>query len=461
LIVLSLMVLSTIAMIAIGARGTVKVLPLFTALVLLMPNRASIPFGSLFDLNMQRLFVVMLFVIYARDSSPTENEPIHDRRWLDIPFLKLILINLAAMSISTIFSVNLPVSLKNLLMHATEYYLIYVIFCESIRTTEDVENIIHAVYAAVILLAILAVIETYTGWNPVNYLPNTGGRFFQEDGSGIDLDRGFRPTGVFPVSHLLGAAMVLGMTFTCYILTREDVQGWKAASAWILLLVMGLCLYKTSTRGPWIAIVLSYGFLLVASSSRIRRTIVIFGAFTGVFILIRRGVYDTIERIVLQSFDTNTSIGSSYEYRYALIDVARDALGKDLFRTLFGYGPESFFYLNLKSEFLGMEYTFLSCDSSWIQSAIETGLLGFSVLAILLGGVFLYQIYHLRKMSGKSRDMMACLAAFNLAFLFLMTNLAIYGWVQFGHVYWILTAMSIMIVEIWKKNGDLMEEMAA
>ena len=161
------------------------------------------------------------------------------------------------------------------------------------------------------------------------------------------------------------------------------------------------------------------------------------------------------------SFDTNTSIGSSYEYRYALMDVAKDALSRDLLRTLFGYGPETFFYLNLKREFLGMEYTFLSCDSSWIQSAIETGLLGISILAILLGGIFLYQVYNLRNLSGKLKGMMACIAAFNLSFLFLMSNVAIYGWVQFGHVYWILAALSIAIVRIQKNSGEVAEEMAA
>jgi len=255
--------------------------------------------------------------------------------------------------------------------------------------------------------------------------------------------------------------MVLGMTFTCSILSREEVRGWKAALVWVLLLVMGLCLYKTSTRGPWLAIVVSYGFLLLVPSPRIQRTVVTFGVLTGLFLMVRSEVYNSIERIVLQSFDTNTSIGSSYEYRYALVDVARDALSVDSLRTLFGYGPETFFYLNLKREFLGTEYTFRSCDSSWIQSAIETGLLGFSILAILLGGLFLYQAYNIRNLSGKSKDMMACIAAFNLSFLFLMSNVAIYGWVQFGHVYWILAALSVAIVRIRKNSGEVAEEMAA
>jgi len=324
-----------------------------------------------------------------------------------------------------------------------------------------VESVFKAIYAATVVLALFAFVESYTNWNPVDYLPNEGGRFFREGGLDIDPDRGYRLKSVFPVSHLLGAAMVLGMTFTCYILSRKDDPRWKAALAWVLLLVMGLCLYKTSTRGPWLAIVLSFAFLLLVSSPPTRRTVVIFGALTGLLLLVRRGVYLSIERIVLSSFDTNTSIGSSYEYRYALVDLARDALSRDHLRTLFGYGPETFFYLNLKREFLGMEYTFLSCDSSWILSAIETGLSGFSILAALLGGIFLYQVYNIRNLSGKLRDMMVCIAAFNLSFLFLMTNVAIYGWVQFGHIYWILAALSVAIVRVQKNGGEIVEEMAA
>jgi hypothetical protein len=461
LIVLSLMVLSAVAMLAAGSRGTVKALPLFTFLVLLMPVRAAINLGALFDLNMQRLLVLLLFVIYVKDREPLKDEEGQDLGWFDIPFVKLILVNFAAMLVSTIFSVNWVVSLKTLLMHATEYYLTYVIFCETIATEEDVESVFNAIYAATVVLALFAVVESYANWNPVTYLPNEGGRFFREDGFDIDIDRGDRPNSVFPVSHLLGAAMVLGMTFTCYILSRKDDPGWKAALAWVLLLVMGLCLYKTSTRGPWLAIVLSFAFLLFVSSPRTKSTVVIFGVLTGLFLLVRSRVYQSIERIVLQSFDTNTSIGSSYEYRYALVDLARDALSRDHLRTLFGYGPETFFYLHLKREFLGMEYTFLSCDSSWILSAIETGLSGVSILAVLLGGIFLYQVYNIRNLSGKLKDMMVCIAAFNLSFLFLMTNVAIYGWVQFGHIYWILAALSVAIVRIRKNSGEVVEEMAA
>jgi hypothetical protein len=231
--------------------------------------------------------------------------------------------------------------------------------------------------------------------------------------------------------------------------------------AWVLLLAMGLCLYKTSTRGPWLAIILSFAFLLFVSSPRTKSTVLIFGVLTGLLLLVRRGVYLSIERIVISSFDTNTSIGSSYEYRYALVDLARDALSRDHLRMLFGYGPETFFFLQLKREFLDMEYTFLSCDSSWILSAIETGLSGVSILAVLLGGIFLYQGYNIRNLSGKLKDMMVCIAAFNLSFLFLMTNVAIYGWVQFGHIYWILAALSVAIVRIRKNSGEVVEEMAA
>jgi len=461
-VVLSLMFLSTVAMISAGTRGTAKALPLFTALVLLMPIRASINIGSLFDLNMQRLFVLLLVVIYARNREPSRNEDGSDRGWIDIPFVKLMLVNFAAMSLATVFSVNPVVSLKNVLMHATEYYLIYVIFCEAITATEDVERVFNAIYGVAVLLALLAVIETYAGWNPVNYLPNESARFIVGDGSDFDMSgRGYRPRGVFPVSHLLGAAMVLGMTFSCSILSREEVQGPKSALVWILLLVMGLCLYKTSARGPWLAVVVSYGFLLLVSSPGIRKTVVTFVVLTALFLLVRRGVYTSIEHVVLASFDTNVGMGSSYEYRYALVDLARDALSRDHLRTLFGYGPETFFYLNLKREFLGMDYTFLSCDSSWVQSAIETGLLGFSILVILLGGVFFYQMYNLRKLTGRLKDMMTCIAAFNLSFLFLMSNLAIYGWAQFGHIYWILAALSVTIVRIQKNSGEVAEGMAA
>ena len=91
LVVLSLMVLSAVAMLAAGSRGTVKALPLFTFLVILMPVRAAINLGALFDLNMQRLLVLLLLVIYLKDREPLKDEEGQDLGWFDIPFVKLIL----------------------------------------------------------------------------------------------------------------------------------------------------------------------------------------------------------------------------------------------------------------------------------------------------------------------------------------------------------------------------------
>ena len=81
-------------------------------------------------------------------------------------------------------------------MHATEYFLIYVIFCEAIATTEDVEAVFNAIYAAAVVLALFAVVESYTDWNPVNYLPNEGARFYREDGFNRHR-QGYRPKNSF------------------------------------------------------------------------------------------------------------------------------------------------------------------------------------------------------------------------------------------------------------------------
>ena len=460
LIVITLMVVCGTAIVKKGLKDMVSTLPVITAMIILMPIRAKINLGFI-DLNMQRLFVLLLILLYLLYTQTEENNSII-KSWLDVPFIYLIILNIIILCISTIFSVNFMVSLKNILMSTAEFFIIYIIFCRLINTPEDVEKIFQSIYISVIILAVFAVIESYTEWNPVTYLPSDGGRFGD---NGIDIDRGFRPKGVFPASQLLGMTMVLGMTFSCSILACEENLSWKTNIVWMFLPVMGLSLYKTISRGPWVAILVSYFLLFIVSSNKIRKTILIFGGFTGLFIMTNNGVYETIHRIVVQSFDTNTNIGASYEYRNALMDVAIEALSKNSLRTFFGYGPETFFYLNLQRDFLGMHYTFLSCDSSWIQSAIETGLIGFSVLSLLLFSIFLFQIFSIKKLSGKLKNMMVCIVAFNGSFLFLMSNVAIYGWVQYGHIYWILAALSIMIVKIHdsdenRSDGNIMNEIS-
>ena len=87
---------------------------------------------------------------------------------------------------------------------------------------------------------------------------------------------------------------------------------------------------------------------------------------------------------LLATFDPTSPLGSSYEYRYVLRELAVKAVSKDMGRALWGYGMESFYYLGLQGNLYGKPYRFLSCDSSWVELLVETGYVGLIIVAALL-----------------------------------------------------------------------------
>ena len=167
-------------------------------------------------------------------------------------------------------------------------------------------------------------------------------------------------------------------------MSRKGKPPWPGSSCW-----SWGCVSTRPPRGaPGSPSSITFGFLLFASSPRIKRTVRLDPGSSRGCSCWSGGGYTIPSYSSCRRVSTRTPASAVPTSTGTRLWMSRkDALSRDLLRTLFGYGPETFFYLNLKREFLGMEYTFLSCDSSWIQSAIETGVLGVS-MAILLGGIF-------------------------------------------------------------------------
>jgi hypothetical protein len=184
-----------------------------------------------------------------------------------------------------------------------------------------------------------------------------------------------------------------------------------------------------------------------------RKYVMWMGVLGVIILLARPGIWLTLSNLYNQTLAPETAQGSSYEWRYALYDQAFLHLNHDFWRALWGYGPESFFFLKWQGLFQGQIVPFESCDSSVAQLMIETGYIGF----ILAESVFLisgYKGFRAAMKIPKPENLPSVVLFVNIcAFLFLMTNVAILGWGQQSYMAWIVVAMAMIYPGLVEKES--------
>jgi O-antigen ligase len=237
-----------------------------------------------------------------------------------------------------------------------------------------------------------------------------------------------------------------------YLLTLAKTRGRKVF-LWSAIMLMFVSIYKTGSRGPWIAVFLSLAVLLLLNKDRLRKYVLVIILMTLTVLIVRPGVWQTIWDLYGETMDPDTLQGVSYQWRYALYRIAVKELDKDFGRALWGYGPESFFYLGIEDEFQGHMVTYDSCDSSIAALMIETGYVGLLITALLLLKPAFVAYRSFRKLAKPANSLCLVLLVNMLAFYFLMTNVAIYGWGQQSYMLWILIALAMTYPHLQRDEG--------
>src|SRR5207302_1504180 len=171
-------------------------------------------------------------------------------------------------------------------------------------------------------------------------------------------------------------------------------------------------------------------------------------------LVMRPGVWETIQDTYAATLDDTTPMGKSYEYRYALLDVARQALARSPARETWGYGMGSFVSLGLEAQFLGRRYSFLSCDSAWIEFMVETGYVGLLLMAALLLRAAQITFVNFLKFPKPDKYLLLVLFIDMVAFYFAMMSVSTYSWGQNGHMLWMLIAMSMAYIGLKRRKME-------
>lgn len=438
---------AVVTLIVIGARrGLEQALPAAAFILILVPRDAAIPLPGLFDLTTQRIVLAVLTVLYL--SLPAKESGL---RRIATPLKWLILLHLAWCCLSTANSIVPAMSLKKMVSVILEYYLLYYVFFKTIRSDRTIDRILFAVVTAVIVSSVFGVIEAYRDWTVMEWFPTVSHHFDGWTVAGEFSGRDQRVASTFANPILFGAGLTMAIVLTLYLLKTANDKG-RRIFLWGGLLLMFLSIYKTSSRGPWLGLMASLVLIMVFEKGRVRRYLVTIGALTAVVLVARPGVLGTLGNIYYATFDPTSPLGSSYEYRYVLRELAVKAVSMDMTRALWGYGMESFYYLGLQGNLYGKPYRFLSCDSSWIELMVETGYVGLAIAAALLFTPAWSAWKDFRRGSDRSRYVSLYLLVAVAGYYFMMLGAAMYAWGQTAYMLWIVIAAAMAHIKLRKRD---------
>ncbi len=419
-------------------KGFEHTLPLAVFLLMLFPSGSQIALPGLFNFTSQRIIVLTLMGLYLALQRSNNERAIPQH----LPLAFLFMLEFLWLGVSTAHSVVFTISLKAALSQCLDYFILFYIFAKSVRSVETVQKSLMGFASTMIVLACFGIVEAVSGWSVVSLFPKAAHRF----GSGYDeVDRIGRIEATFDHPILFGGAIALAIPIALYLISISKSTIVKAF-LWAGIVAMSFAIYKTDSRGPWIALILSLAILVVLGGKQVRRNIQIVCILALAALIARPGVWAALRYRYVATADPDSPMGESYQWRYQLYDIAFSTLRQNPSRALWGFGPESFYYLGLTTDFRldGELHTVAveSCDSSVVGLMMENGYVGLFLTALLLLAPAIISFCSYLQLDNSRRRLPILFLSNMCAFYFLMTNVAIYGWGQQSYMLWIILAMA-------------------
>ncbi len=406
-------------------RDYIKGLAFGVFLCVSMPTflRIEMP-GALPQLTIHRLVLLTLFVFWLRRKAQRSEIPrppllLYLGVWSAVNFASLIFTDASFVT-----------SLKRFLDFTLEVYAFYFLAATSLRGADDVKKVFWAALLGLAVVSVVGIIERYTGFNPVETFLAPG----TTAGGGIQ--------STFQHRILMGTAMAMACPLALGLMYWAD--GTSALSRRFLWICLGLffaACYFAQSRGPWLACGLACALVAFLGSPELKKKAVLIAAL-GVFaLMLRPGVFDTLQDRAANTVDGQSFKGGTFRYRLELWKVAWNEISKSPVRFLIGYGPGSGSEKEFEWDVSYREQTLdiWSWDNHFAYDLFQSGCLGFFATVALYAAILkaLYSFW--KQGTGGWQNCLAGVLASATALVFMMTNVLIFS-KQLDYLFWTLVA---------------------
>ena len=445
LIVLLIQTIIVITLVVSARKRLENALPFFCFFLTLMPLEAKLVIPGLFDLNIMRVSLLTLLVLYLVKKEKRSRDK--------LPLTNLMYMHVAWALCSTIYSLSFVTSIKQLLAQLIEFYLMYYLLVRIVSSIETIHKMLFAIVMAVGVCCVLSIFEVYASWSVLRIFPKSNWITYN---GGLDplyseLGRGLRVRATFPHPILFGDALAISIILSLYLLGYW-ARGRRRVFLWLSMILMFWSIYKTQSRGPWLATILCSFLMFLMVKKNVRKYLITASVLALVVLLARPGVWKSIDALYQASTDPNQPVGTSYLYRHALTDSIVDAVQKEPGRMLLGYGLGTFRELGLEVDFLGEKRRWYTCDDNWASFLYETGYVGLVLIGALLLWPLFLALRNYWRLPRPESTLSGVLFICFTGFYFLMLSVAAYSWGQQGYVNWILISMSISLPGIARRR---------
>jgi hypothetical protein len=436
-----------VSLIAASRRRLEDALPVFCFFLVLIPFESRLVIPGLFDVTTWRIALLTLVILYL-----VRREPVTVSR---VPLKNLMFLHIGWALCSTLYSLSVVTSTKQLIAQVIEYYLLYWLLLRIISDVQTIYRIVYSMMIAMGICCIFGLLESYASWSilrvfPANlWITYNGG----VDPLYIEWGRGLRIRSTFPHPILFGVALAMSIPLALHLLSICDKQ-WQRVSLWLIVTLMFWGVYKTSSRGPWIVVGLSFVLLFLLANNRVRKYVTVIALVSVLALVARPGVWQTIANLYESSEDPTSPVGTSYLYRHALMGAITTAVAKDPGRAMFGYGLGTFRELGLDISFLGTVERWYTCDNGWAAFLYETGYGGLIVVAMLLFKPLLTTLRAYTQLPQPEKYFCGVLFISLAGFYFSLLSVAGYNWGQQGYMAWMLISLSVAYPAIVLRDRD-------
>jgi hypothetical protein len=444
LIAVGILVATTLT---VGFEGA---LPFFAFLVILLPGESRISFGDLFVVTSTRVIIATMVVLFFALGNQHPKSDRNNR----LPLKYLLILYVVWRFVSTLNSVVFMTSLRVVLDNTLEFYLLYYILARSISNVKTIHKILAASIAALVVCCAFGAVERFTHWRVADLFPVVLHRL--EAGEGGRLGPGDRLRSTFPHPILYANALALGIPWVLYFLSLAKTAAQKIC-LWGALIMMTWNIYKTGSRGPWLALAMSLVVLFFFLQGSIRKYLLVIAFLTVATLIVRPGVLETLTTTYHATRDPDSLRGTSYQYRYELMHAGVRAISHNVGRALWGFGPESFYHLGLEAEvaLTGKTEELESCDSAWVEVMIEAGYVGLFLVAALLMGAALLSWKGFKTVPPPANSLCLVFMVSIGAYAFMMLSVEDFGWGQQTFMLWMILAMSVVYPRLASSGASL------